>query len=444
MIKLEDHPTVVQFRRQPTPPANVDEIDANWLRDLCLALGADDVGFVAIDRPEVADQRDEILTLLPATKTLISFVCRMNRAPIRSPARSVANLEFHHTADETDEVGRRIVAALEERGIRALNPAVGFPMEISRFPGKTWFVSHKPIAQAAGLGVMGIHRNVIHPKFGNFILLGTVLVAAEVSVASVPLDYNPCLGCKLCVAACPVGAIGADGEFNFAACYTHNYREFMGGFTDWVETVVASKDVKSYRAQVSDGETASMWQSLSFGANYKAAYCMAVCPAGEDVSAPFLADRKMFLQEVVKPLQMKEETIYVTPHSDAELHVQKRFPHKTVKRVGNGLYANSIASFLQNLRIAFQPNQAAGLDARYHFTFTGAETAQATIVITNQTLTVEQGHVGKADLHLTADSATWLKFLRKETGLFWPLLRRQLRIKGNPKLLQAFGRACPT
>ena len=171
---------------------------------------------------------------------------------------------------------------------------------------------------------------------------------------------------------------------------------------------------------------------------------MAVCPAGEDVIAPFLADRKMFLQEVVKPLQMKEETIYVTPHSDAELHVQKRFPHKTVKRVGNGLYANSIASFLQNLRIAFQPNQAAGLDARYHFTFTGAETAQATIVITNQTLTVEQGHVGKADLHLTADSATWLKFLRKETGLFWPLLRRQLRIKGNPKLLQAFGRAFPT
>ena len=336
------------------------------------------------------------------------------------------------------------MAALEERGIRALNPAVGFPMEISRFPGKTWFVSHKPIAQAAGLGVMGIHRNVIHPKFGNFILLGTVLVAAEVSVASVPLDYNPCLGCKLCVAACPVGAIGADGEFNFAACYTHNYREFMGGFTDWVETVVASKDVKSYRAQVSDGETASMWQSLSFGANYKAAYCMAVCPAGEDVIAPFLADRKMFLQEVVKPLQMKEETIYVTPHSDAELHVQKRFPHKTVKRVGNGLYANSIASFLQNLRIAFQPNQAAGLDARYHFTFTGAETAQSTIVITNQTLTVEQGHVGKADLHLTADSATWLKFLRKETGLFWPLLRRQLRIKGNPKLLQAFGRAFPT
>jgi hypothetical protein len=41
------------------------------------------------------------------------------------------------------------------------------------FPGKIWVVSHKPLAVAAGLGHMGIHRNVIHPKFGNFILLGT-------------------------------------------------------------------------------------------------------------------------------------------------------------------------------------------------------------------------------------------------------------------------------
>lgn len=25
--------------------------------------------------------------------------------------------------------------------------------------------------------------------------------------------------------------------FNFSSCYTHNYREFMGGFADWVETI---------------------------------------------------------------------------------------------------------------------------------------------------------------------------------------------------------------
>jgi epoxyqueuosine reductase QueG len=54
-----------------------------------------------------------------------------------------------------------------------------------------WVISHKPVAVAAGLGQMGIHRNVIHPKFGNFILLGTVLVDAEVSAGSTPKLPSP-------------------------------------------------------------------------------------------------------------------------------------------------------------------------------------------------------------------------------------------------------------
>jgi epoxyqueuosine reductase QueG len=85
----------------------------------------------------------------------------MNREPVRSPARSVANLEFHHTGERTNEVARSIVAALEAAGHRAVNPAMGFPMEMDRFPGKIWVVSHKPVAVAAGLGQMGIHRNVM-------------------------------------------------------------------------------------------------------------------------------------------------------------------------------------------------------------------------------------------------------------------------------------------
>src|SRR5262249_29875104 len=119
------------------------------------------------------------------------------------------------------------------------------------------------------------------------------------------------------------------------ACYTHNYREFMGGFTDWVGQIADSRNAQDYRRRVSGSESSSMWQSLSFGANYKAAYCMAVCPAGEDVIGPFLTNRKSYLQDVVKPLQEKEETVYVVPGSDAEEHVARRFPNKKAKRVGN-------------------------------------------------------------------------------------------------------------
>lgn len=447
MAKFDNHPTVKWFRERAiaaTQKAPTSPLDADWLRNLVLEAGADDVGFVEIEREAIVDQRHEILAAFPATKTLISFVCRLNRENVRTPARSIANLEFHANYEHTNEVARQVVTTLEQLGIRAMNPSAAFPMEMERFPGKIWVVSHKPVAVAAGLGHMGIHRNVIHPKFGNFILLGTILIDAEVTTYTQPIDYNPCLECKLCVAACPVGAIGADGYFNFSACYTHNYREFMGGFTDWTETIVKSKNPQDYRQNVSDSESASMWQSLSFKANYKAAYCVAACPAGEDVIGPFLTNRKGFIQEVVKPLQDKEETIYVVPGSDAEAFVARRFPHKNVKRVSNGIRPQSIQSFLFGLSLIFQRDQSEGLDATYHFTFTGAESRQATVVIRNKTLSVLDTHVGSPSLQITADSDTWLKFLAKEQNLIWAFLRGKIRIQGNPRLMLAFKKCFPS
>lgn len=444
-MKLEDHPTVQRIRLrtvEPVPP-DTERLDAAWLKQFVLDAGADDVGLVGIDNPALDDQRDDILQAFPQTRMLVSFVVRLNREPIRSPARSVANLEFHHTGDEVNEIGRKVVRALEERGIKALNPAMGFAMEMDKFPSKIWVVSHKPVAVAAGLGMMGIHRNVIHPKFGNFILLGTVLIDSEVAEYSQPIDYSPCLECKLCVAACPVGAISPTGDFNFSACYTHNYREFMGGFTDWTEQVVESKNAIDYRRRVSDAESASLWQSLSFGANYKAAYCLSVCPAGEDVIGPYLADKQTHLKENVRPLQEKEETVFVLKNSDAEEHVAKRFPHKRIKHVANSLRPGTIKGFLNGVPQVFQPGKSVGLNATFHFTFTGDEQQQATIVIRDKKIAVQDGHVGQPDLHVTADSKTWLGFVKKEKSVIWALLRRTIRLQGPLKLLVAFGKCFP-
>src|SRR4029077_19679555 len=151
---------------------------------------------------------------------------------------------------------------------------------------------------------------------------------------------------------------------NFSTCYTHNYREFMGGFTNWVEQIADSKDALDYRNKVADAESASMWQSLSFGANYKAAYCLAVCPAGEDVIGPYLTNKAGHLRDTVRPLQEKEETVYAVAGSDAEDHVARRFPHKKVKRVGNGLRPRSIQGFLQGLRLTLQAGQGGGASGR--------------------------------------------------------------------------------
>lgn len=427
----------------PVPQAQV--LDAAWLRQLCLDSGADDAGFVELARPSLADERRHVERAFPPARSLISLVMRMNRDTVRSPARSVSNAEFHHQTDETNAVARRIVAALERAGIRALNPPAGFPMEADRWmTERMWVVSHKPVAIAAGLGRMGIHRNVIHPKFGNFILLGTILLAAEVSEYGRELDYNPCLTCKLCVAACPVGAIGADGYFNFSACTTHNYHEFMGGFANWVETVADSRNGRDYRRRVPDSETVSTWQSLAFGPNYKAAYCLAVCPAGEDVISLYQASKATFTQQVLKPLQEKVEPLYVIPGSDAEAYAKKRYPHKTLRPVRNGLRPRNLQTLLMGMPLSFQRGAAGDLDATYHFTFTGRESATVTVVIRAGKLTVAEGFTGEPNLRVVADTSTWLGFLARERSLAWALLTRRIKLSGNPKWLLAFGKCFPS
>jgi Fe-S-cluster-containing hydrogenase component 2 len=313
-------------------------------------------------------------------------------------------------------------------------------METDRWRGKMHVVSHKPIAVAAGLGKMGLHRNVIHPVFGSFVLLNTVLIDADVDEYSSPLEYNPCLDCKLCSIACPTGAIGPDGVFNPINCLTHSYRELVGGFTDWVENIADSKNAVDYRTRISDAETVSMWQSLAYGPCYKSVYCLAVCPAGDEVIPQYMEDKKAFIEDVVKPLQQKTETVYVLPGSDAESHVLRMFPHKKVKRVGNGLRPPSISAFLGSMLIAFQRHKSEGLSATYHFTFTGAEQVEATIVIKDKSIRIEQGHTGVPDVRVRADAKTWLRVLHKESLMFKEIILRKIRVKGPMKLFKAFGK----
>jgi ferredoxin-NADP reductase/Fe-S-cluster-containing hydrogenase component 2 len=448
-MSLEAHPTVRQLvdRREALnhAPAVEAVLDAAWLHGLAMDCGADDCGLVEIGRPALDAQRDEILRNYPWTKSLLSIVVRMAREPVRGAPRSVANLEFHRAGHEVDEICAEIVAKLEGQDVRAVNPSMGFPMEMYQTPGNAiWVVSHKPVAVEAGLGHMGIHRNLIHPKFGNFVLLGTVLMDCEASQYDHPIDYNPCLECKLCVASCPVGAIGPEGSFNFSACFTHNYREFLGGFTDWIEQIADARNGLDYRRRISEPETASMWQSLSHGANYKSAYCLAVCPAGADIIVPYLQDKQRHLREIVRPLQERAEPVYVVAGSDAEAVARHKFKNKTVKPVSSGLRPRTIAGLLSFMPLVFQPNQSRGLDAVFHFSFTGAETRDATITIRNSSIDIKEGLVGRRDVHVIADSKTWLEFLAKETSLPRALLSLKIRLKGNPKLLLAFGKCFPS
>jgi hypothetical protein len=85
-----------------------------------------------------------------------------------------------------------------------------------------------------------------------------------------------------------------------------------------------------------------------------------------------------------------------------------------------------------------------GLDATFHFTFAGTEHREVTIKIQNRTLEIQDGLIGEPNVHVTADAKTWLGILAKERSLIAALVSRKIRLKGNPKLLLAFGKCFPS
>lgn len=70
-------------------------------------------------------------------------------------------------------------------------------------------ISHKAVGNAAGLGWQGKSLLLVNPEYGPRIRLVSVLTDAPL-MADTPIE-NRCGNCKLCLEACPAGAIKGVG-----------------------------------------------------------------------------------------------------------------------------------------------------------------------------------------------------------------------------------------
>ncbi|GAB6908575.1 4Fe-4S ferredoxin iron-sulfur binding domain-containing protein (fragment) [Desulfosarcina cetonica] len=331
-MRLEQHPTVVAYRHAPKRKKS-ETVSRDWIKRLACEAGFDDVGVLDIHCEDLADQKPFIVEAFPAAKTLVSLVFRVNTPQIRSTDRSLADGEYVAVEKQSRSMMRTLIREFRRHNIAGITPSEGFPQNMGRWPERMFTVSHKPAAQAAGLGKIGHHRLLIHPEFGSHVCLATLLLDTALDAYDGPLDYNPCINCNLCVASCPTGAIQENGDFNFLSCLAHAYRDRIGGFINWTEALITSTTMEEYRNKRNDGETLAVWQAMTTGGGYRCGYCMAVCPAGIDVIGDYMDNRADYMKTVVKPLKDLSEDVYVFKSSEAEMSLPKRFPNKKAKPV---------------------------------------------------------------------------------------------------------------
>jgi epoxyqueuosine reductase len=187
------------------------------IKSLCLQWGAALFGVADLQTLK----RNEVLLSPGIVKELpwgISVGYHLSDAVLEQIEDRPNPLYFHHyqrTNILLDTIGLVTTAAIQDLGFQALPVAAS---QLLDWKTQTAHLSHKHVAQAAGLGWIGRNNLLVNKTFGARIRLVTILTDLPLLTDSpVSDECGPCMACR---SACPAGAISERQEdFNHVGCY---------------------------------------------------------------------------------------------------------------------------------------------------------------------------------------------------------------------------------
>lgn len=158
------------------------------------------------------------LEALPNYACAISVGVPLSTAVLDTVTDHPSKVYFHHYRQVNallDQIALSLALVIQETGGRALPIAAS---QIVDWPRQRAHLSHKHIAQRAGLGWLGRSNLLVNPTYGAGIRLVTVLTDLELEPDS-PLLHG-CGSCLACLEACPAHAIKRERkDFDHIACF---------------------------------------------------------------------------------------------------------------------------------------------------------------------------------------------------------------------------------
>jgi epoxyqueuosine reductase len=160
------------------------------------------MGFT-ISRPEVSCHPE---ALLPGAKTVISAaLCYY--APAPDPAPGEGSLARYTWSDRYEELREK----LDTLG-RMLGGSYRVLVDANQHVDREG-------AARAGLGFYGKNTLLITQRHGSWVVLGTLVTDVDIQ-PSTPLDLD-CGSCRLCIDACPTGALDEPGTLDSTRCLSY-------------------------------------------------------------------------------------------------------------------------------------------------------------------------------------------------------------------------------
>lgn len=183
---------------------------------------------------------------------------------------------------ELNRIAFCLVRSLEKNGHDAIGISPFIPVEMSQeTKGLVGDVSHRHLAEKAGLGGIGFSGLLITPNFGPRVRFASVLTTASLEPDEECKEYL-CEDCeKNCVKACPVNAISEEGV-DVKKCAKENMKFGLPGLVRHLYAISStgdfSENVKNFLREPTFWE---LWQSTASGMFYNCFECVKACPKGE-------------------------------------------------------------------------------------------------------------------------------------------------------------------
>ncbi len=165
------------------------------------------------------DRRSNPARVMPAVRSIIMLGLNYYQEDSREiPQHNGRISKYARGKDYHNVIAKKTKAFL--KGIKSAMPNLGDE-------DLRWYVDYGPMlerayAAKAGLGYIGKNSMLINKDFGSWIFLSEILTSLELEPDNMyGLDHGACGRCKMCLVACPTGAIVENGLVDANKCISY-------------------------------------------------------------------------------------------------------------------------------------------------------------------------------------------------------------------------------